>query len=101
VRRLLILVLFGLVLAGAAAVTGQAKGQAKLLEQDLTAARAQLARAGGFESGKLKQRLDLLDQLGLAHGLPGDGGCAGKDQAEQHQDEQTTHEAPSDNLDRR
>jgi hypothetical protein len=62
VRRLLILVGFGLVLAGAAAVTWQAMGQAKLVEQDLTAARALLARAGGFESGKLKQRLDLIDQ---------------------------------------
>ena len=44
----------------------------------------------------------LLDQPGLAHGLPGDSGRAGQDQDEQHQDEQTTHEdPPSDNLDRR
>ena len=61
-RRLLIVVLFVLVLAGAAAVTWQAMGQAKLVEQDLTTARALLAHAGGFEAGKLKQRLRLIDQ---------------------------------------
>ena len=61
-RRLLILVLFGLVLAGGAAVTWQAMGQAKLVEEDLTTARALLARAGGFESGELKERLALVDQ---------------------------------------
>ena len=38
-RRLLILVLFGLVLAGGVAVTWQAMGQAKLVEEDLTTAR--------------------------------------------------------------
>ena len=61
-RRLLILLLFCLVLAGGAAVTWQAMGQAKLVEEDLTTARALLARAGGFESGKLKDRLALVDQ---------------------------------------
>jgi hypothetical protein len=62
VRRLLILVLFCLALAGGAAVTWQAMGQAKLVEEDLTTARALLSRAGGFESGKLKERLRLVDQ---------------------------------------
>ena len=56
-RRLLILVLFGLVLAGGAAVTWQAMGRAKLVEQDLVAARALLAQAGGVEAGKLDRRL--------------------------------------------
>jgi hypothetical protein len=60
VRRLLILGLFCLVLAGGAAVTWQAMGQAKLVEEDLTTARALLTRAGGFESGKLKDRLTLI-----------------------------------------
>ena len=36
----------------------------------------------------------LLDQLGLAHGLPGDDGHTGQDQAEQQQDEHTTHDGP-------
>jgi hypothetical protein len=62
VRRLLVLVLFGLVLAGGAAVTWQAMGRAKLVEEDLTTARALLARASGFESGKLKDRLTLIKQ---------------------------------------
>jgi hypothetical protein len=62
VRRLLILLLFGLVLAGGAAVTWHAMGQAKLVEDDLTTARSLLARAGGFESGELKGRLLLVDQ---------------------------------------
>jgi hypothetical protein len=62
VRRLLILVLFALVLAGGAAVTWKAMGQARLVAQDLTTARALLTRAGGFESGKLKARLALIDQ---------------------------------------
>ena len=61
-RRLLILLLFGLVLAGGAAVAWQARGQAQLVEQDLTTARSLLARAGGFQSGKLEQRLGLIDQ---------------------------------------
>jgi hypothetical protein len=62
VRRLLIVLLFGLLLAGGATVTWQAMGKAKLVEEDLTAARALLARAGGFESGQLKQRLRLVKQ---------------------------------------
>jgi hypothetical protein len=37
-------------------------GQAKLVEEDLTTARALLARAGGFQSGELDQRLALIDQ---------------------------------------
>ena len=37
-------------------------GQAKLVEEDLTLARALLTRASGFESGKLKERLVLIDQ---------------------------------------
>ena len=67
-RRLLILLVFGLVLAGVVAVTWQAMGQAKLVEEDLTTARALLARAGGFESGKLSRRLRLVDQA-QAHTL--------------------------------
>jgi hypothetical protein len=58
----LILGLFGLVLAGGAAVTWQAMGKAKRVEEDLTAARALLARAGGFEAGELKQRVGLVQQ---------------------------------------
>ena len=46
----LILVLFGLVLADGAAVTWQAMGKAKLIEEDLTTAKA-LLPAGGFEAG--------------------------------------------------
>ena len=52
-RRLLVLVLFGLVLAGAAAVTWQATGQAKLVEDDLASAQGLLSRAGGFGAGEL------------------------------------------------
>jgi hypothetical protein len=37
-------------------------GKARLVEQELTTARALLARAGGFESGELKQRLRLVKQ---------------------------------------
>src|SRR5512132_1688935 len=62
VRRLLIVLLFGLVLTGGAAVTWQAMGRARLVEEDLTTARALLAGAGGFESGQLKQRLRLVRQ---------------------------------------
>ena len=61
-RRLLIVLLFGLVLAGGATVTWQAMGKAKLVEQELTTARTLLARAGGFGSGELKQRLRLVKQ---------------------------------------
>lgn len=61
-RRLLILLLFGLVIAGGAVISWQAKGQARLVEGDLTAARNLLARAGGFQAGRLEQRLDLIGQ---------------------------------------
>jgi hypothetical protein len=62
VRRLLILLLFGLVIAGGAVVAWQARGQAQLVEGDLTRARALLAQAGGFQAGKLSQRLSLIDR---------------------------------------
>jgi hypothetical protein len=62
VRRLLIVLLFGLLLAGGATITWQAMGKARLVEKELTTARALLARAGGFESGELKQRLRLVKQ---------------------------------------
>jgi Protein of unknown function (DUF4012) len=61
-RRLLMLVLFALVLAGGAVVTWKAMGQAKLVEDDLATARALLARAGGLEAGKLEERLRLVDR---------------------------------------
>jgi hypothetical protein len=61
-RRLLMLVLFGLVLAGGAVLSLQAKGQAKLVEEDLAAARTLLARAGGIRAGELDQRLRLIDE---------------------------------------
>ena len=59
-RRLLILGLFCLVLAGGAAVTWQAMGQAKLVEEDLTTARALLTRddhpaAGGLPAGPARR----------------------------------------------
>ena len=74
-RRLLILGLFCLVLAGGAAVTWQAMGQAKLVEEDLTTARALLTRAGGFESGKLKDRLVLINQA-EGHTLAASSDCS-------------------------
>src|SRR4029450_9064689 len=46
VRRLIWLRLFALVLAGGAVVTWKAMGQARLVQEDLTTARALLARAG-------------------------------------------------------
>ena len=61
-RRLLMLVLFGLVLAGAVTVTWRAMGQAKLVEDDLAVARGLLAGAGGFQAGKLERRLLQIDQ---------------------------------------
>ena len=61
-RRLLLVLVFALVLAGGAVVTWKAMGQAKLVQEDLTTARALLARAGGFQSGELAQRLKLIDQ---------------------------------------
>jgi hypothetical protein len=62
VRRLLMVLVFALVLAGGAVLTWKAIGQAKLVQDDLTTARALLARAGGFQSGELDQRLQLIDQ---------------------------------------
>jgi putative transposase len=62
VRRLLILPLFAPVLASGAAGAWQAKGQATLVQQDLTIARDLLARAGGLQSGKLEARLHLIDR---------------------------------------
>ena len=58
-----------------------------------------LSELPGFETaGAGEQRPGsgqiLLDQLGPAHGLPGGGGSAGQDQAEQQQDERTTHDGP-------
>jgi hypothetical protein len=41
-------------------IAWQARGQARLVEGDLTAARNLLARAGGFQAGRLEQRLDLI-----------------------------------------
>jgi Protein of unknown function (DUF4012) len=61
-RRLLIVLLFSLVLAGGAAVAWQARGQARLVEADLASARGLLAQAGGFKAGQLEERLILVDQ---------------------------------------
>ena len=49
-RRLVILLLFGLVLAGGAAITWQAMGRAKLVEEDLTTEHAVVdrSRSPGF-----------------------------------------------------
>jgi hypothetical protein len=69
-RRLLILLLFGLVIAGGAVIAWQDKGQARLVEGDLTAARNLLARTGGFQAGRLEQRLDLIGQAEAQHGAP-------------------------------
>jgi hypothetical protein len=55
-----------------------------------------LEAAGAGQQGPGRGQV-LLDQLGPAHGLPGDGGSAGQDQAEQQQDEQTTHDKPPSN----
>ena len=73
-----------------------------LVDQDQAVGElAGLEPAGPGEQGPGQGQV-LFDQLGLAHGLPGDGGSAGQDEAEQHQDEQTTHEdPPSDIPDRR
>ena len=72
-RRLLIILLFGLVLAGGAAVTWQAMGKARLVEEDLTTARTLLARAGGFGEFQFRlrrgdlhvPRTDLTEPLAL------------------------------------
>ena len=58
-----------------------------------------VADAGGQGPGRGQV---VLDQLGLAHGLPGDDGASGQDQGEQHHDEQTSHVGPPRTiLDRR
>jgi hypothetical protein len=67
-RRLLIVLLFGLLVATGAAVAGQARAQARLVERDLTAARDLLGQAGGFSAGKLEERLVLVDRA-EAHAL--------------------------------
>jgi Protein of unknown function (DUF4012) len=61
-RRLLVTLLFGLVVGGGAVLTWHARNQALLVEDDLAAARTLLARAGGFQAGRLAARLDLIDQ---------------------------------------
>jgi hypothetical protein len=61
-RRLLVTLLFGLVVGGGALLTWHARNQALLVEDDLAAARTLLARAGGFQAGKLGARLDLIDR---------------------------------------
>jgi Protein of unknown function (DUF4012) len=61
-RRLLILLLFGLLVAGGAATAWQARGQARLVQGDLTTARSLLASAGGFQVDRLEQRLDLIER---------------------------------------
>jgi hypothetical protein len=61
-RRVLVLLLFGLVVAGGALATWHARGQALLVQNDLATARALLARAGGFQAGKLEARHALIDQ---------------------------------------
>jgi hypothetical protein len=61
-RRLLLVLLLGVLAAGGAAVTWQARGQARLVERDLTAARDLLGEAGGFSAGELEDRLVLVDR---------------------------------------
>jgi hypothetical protein len=62
VRRLLMLLVLALVLTAGAVVTWKAMGQARLVQDDLTTARALLAQAGGFSAGQLDDRLVLLDR---------------------------------------
>jgi hypothetical protein len=61
-RRLLTILLFGVLVAGGVAVAWQARAEARLVERDLTAARDLLGRAGGFSAGKLEERLALVDE---------------------------------------
>jgi len=61
-RRLLLLVLLGSLLGARAAVAAAARGQARLVEDDLAVTRSLLARAGGFQAGRLEQRQALIDQ---------------------------------------
>jgi hypothetical protein len=58
---------------------------------------AGLEAAGAGEQGPGGGQL-LLDQPRFAHGLPGDGGSPGKEQAEQQHDEQTTHDGPPSTI---
>ena len=51
-------------------IAWQDRGQARLVEGDLTAARNLLARAGGSQAGRLEQRLDLIGQAEAQHGAP-------------------------------
>jgi hypothetical protein len=67
-RRLLVLLLFGLIVVVGAAVAWQVGAQAGQVERDLTTARSLLAQAGGFEAGRLQERLTLVDQA-EAHAL--------------------------------
>jgi hypothetical protein len=73
-RRLLVVLLFSLVLAGGALLTWHARNQALLVENDLAVARTLLASAGGFQAGKLAARLELIDQA-AAHAAPARHGC--------------------------
>jgi Protein of unknown function (DUF4012) len=61
-RRLLVLSLLGLVLVGGVVAAWHARGQALLVQGDLATARELLARAGGFQAGKLEARQALIDQ---------------------------------------
>ncbi|HEX3214045.1 MAG TPA: hypothetical protein VH016_15845, partial [Actinomycetota bacterium] len=61
-QRLLIVLVLGLLLAGGAIVGWQARGQARLVERDLAAARELLGQAGGFSAGQLEERLVLIDR---------------------------------------
>jgi Protein of unknown function (DUF4012) len=61
-RRLLLLVLLGSLLGAGAAAAVAARGQARLVEDDLAVTRSLLARAGGFQAGRLEQRQALIDQ---------------------------------------
>jgi hypothetical protein len=62
-RRLLTILLFGLLVAGGAAVAWQARAEARLVERELTAARDLLGRAALLSAGnKLDERLGLVDE---------------------------------------
>ena len=61
-QRLLIVLVLGLFLAGGAIAGWQARGQARLVERDLAAARELLGQAGGFSAGQLEERLVLIDR---------------------------------------
>jgi hypothetical protein len=61
-RRLLVLLGLVLVVAAGTLAIWHARGQALLVQADLVTARELLARAGGFQAGKLPERLALIDQ---------------------------------------